>query len=191
MIHKLRGHLTNRRVIRERDGDGSLMAAGFEWGEPVPAVNPIFGSLGAIAAYFWLRSLGDAEPSRDVQFFLFMSACACLFVCGKFGVIFRGVSFDRNGRMRPQGGWFNRLSMLAGLQEHADIASIELKRIDQAWGVAIYTNWGGTTILSTGLHEGEARLAAVQLTIALREMREQLTSIENFQRQGYAQRAIA
>lgn len=185
MLFKLRQFLANRLVIREQDPAGRLAAAGFEWSEPVPNIFAIFGSLAFVGFYFWIRSLFDAEASRDFKFLLYMASCVSLFICGQFGEVRRGVSFERNGSVRARGGWVNWLSMLGGIQDHAEITSIEIKKVQHAWAVAIYTNWGGTTILSTRLTEGNARVAAVQLTIALREMRESLTAVENFQQPGF------
>ena len=71
---------------------------------------------------------------------------------------------------------------------HADIASIEVTKTKEGFGVAIYTIWGGTVMLSEDLSEPQARFSAVQLTMALRELRASLSTFQAAQRpQGATQ----
>lgn len=188
-MHKLLAYLRHQPVIRERDGDGRLLAAGFQWTEPVEWVFMIFGT-GAFLLFFYALAGGlDQRTPPGDAFIVGVGAAACVLICILFGTIERGVAFHRDGRVRARGGWFNRLDMIGGVKEHAHIASIEVTKIEQGAGVAVFTTYGGTMILSSGLSEAAARFAAVQLTIALRELRESLSSIDNFH--GHRSRARA
>ena len=60
-------------------------------------------------------------------------------------------------------------------------------RTERGAAVAAYTTWGGTYILSNGLDQAHARLICVQLTLALRELRESMTSMRSAQQQGASQ----
>ena len=192
-MHKLIEYFRDRPVIREWDEKGLLKAAGYKWTE----------TLEWLIAFFFMCALGlalvglacaAAGPIRagGVELLFFGASVVCLLMALLFGTIERGLSFERDGRIRNRGGWVNWLDMFDGFREHKDIASIEITKTERGMAVAAYTTWGGTWILSDGLSEAHARLVSVQLTLALRELRESLTSMRSVQQQpqGTAQQTV-
>jgi hypothetical protein len=180
-MHKLLQYFRDNRVIRERDADGLLSAAGFKWREPAMWVFHIFGTAGFVLAFYWLMCLADRRTPTEFTTAVFIALLGCVGACVVLGSIRRGIAFERDGRVSNRGGWVNWLDLVGGIKDHADIASIEVTKTQEGAGVAVYTVYGGTMMLSEGLNEPAARLAAVQLTMALREMRESLATIQNFQ----------
>lgn len=180
-MRKLIEFFHNYRVIRERDAQGRLIAAGFSWLEPVEVIQIPFG-LGALALAFCAVAAASSSAPREAAIMIGMAALACVVILVLFGTIDRGIAFTDNGRVSVRGGWINRLELLRTVKEHAAVVSIETIKTHRGSGVVVFTSWGGTFIFTDGLEEPAARLVAVQLTIALREMREALTSIQNFQR---------
>jgi len=185
-MRKLLRYFRDNPVIREYD-DGRLTAAGFAWSEPVEVILIPF-ELGAIVLLFGAFAAA-AYAQIATAFMVGFAALACVVICILFGWIARGIAFTSGGRVSIRGGWINRIEMLRTIKEHTAIVSIEIIKTYRGTGIVIYTSWGGTFIISDALEEPAARLAAVQLTIALREMRESLTSIQNFQRPQHAHSA--
>lgn len=181
-MFKLSQLLFDSPVIRERCDDGVLSAAGFTWREPVIWVFHIFGTASFPLFFYWLMCMSDRRTPAEFTANVFMGLLGCVCACILLGSVSRGIAFERDGRISNRGGWVNWLDLIGGIRDHAHIASIEVTKTEQGAGVAIFTTWGGTVMLSEGLSEPAARLAAVQLTIALRELRESLSRIENFQR---------
>jgi hypothetical protein len=130
---------------------------------------------GALATAF------HPQASLTAALAIAIAALACVVICLLFGSIVRGFAFTSEGRVSVRGGWFNRIEMLRTIKEHTAIASIETIKTHRGAGIAIYTSWGGTFHVGDALGEADARLVAVQLTIALREMRESLTTIASYQ----------
>lgn len=181
-MHKLAHYFRDRSVIRERSELGELTAAGFKWSEPQLWAFQIFGTAGFLLVFYWLMCLADKRTPAGFTTMVLLATIGCVGACAVLGSVSRGIAFERSGRISNRGGWVNWLDLVGTTKEHAHIASIEVIKTEQGAGVAIFTTWGGTVVLSQGLSEPAARLAAVQLTMALREMRESLTSIHNFHR---------
>jgi hypothetical protein len=180
-MHKLLDCLREQPAIRERDDDGRLIAAGFTWLEPVEVISIPFSVL-ALALFLMAGgAASDAETPTGAAVALGLAAFACILICILCGWINRGIAFTREGRVSVRGGWINRLEMLWSIKEHAGIASIETVKTHRGTAVVIYTAWGGTFPVTDALSESEARFVAVQLTIALREIRESISSIRTFQ----------
>jgi hypothetical protein len=180
-MHKLLHYLRDQPVIRERDADGQLMAAGFKWTEPVDWVWMMFGTGAFVLVFYAMACSLDRQTPPEFTRMVALAAAGCVLVCLCCGSISRGFAFERGGRIRNRGGWVNWLEMIGGIREHAGIASVEVTKTERGAAVAVFTTGGGTYILSDGLSEAKARLAAVQLTIALREMRESLTTVASYQ----------
>ncbi len=175
---KLLSAFEDRRV-RAHDSEGGLVAAGYSWLEEVVFIVVPFGlsGIGLILCGLGGASGKHLQPSEAIGF-VFVGLL-CFAICLQFGSIRRGVVFERGGRTRPLGGWANRLEYFRGICDHAHIASIEAVKTERGMGVAIYSVRGGTTLVSNGLTEAEARLGAVQLTQALRELRESMSSVRH------------
>lgn len=180
-MYRIIQYLRDHPVIREHDEDGLLRAAGYKWSEPALWVFQIFGTAGFVLAGYWLMCLADRRTPSEFTTLVFLGMIGCMVACAILGSVDRGIAFERNGRISNRGGWVNWLDLFGRIKEHAHIASIEVTKTEQGAGVAIFTTWGGTVMLSEGLSEPAARLAAVQLTMALREMRESLTTVASYQ----------
>ena len=180
MMHKLSEMLFDSPVIRERSEDGLLLAAGFTWREPVMWVFHIFGTACFPLFFYWLMCMSDRKTPAEFTTTVFIGLCGCVGACSFLGSISRGIAFERDGRISNRGGWVNWLDLVGFTKDHAQIASIESLKTEQGFGVAMFTIYGGTVMLSDELSEAKARLTAVQLTMALREMRDSLTSTQRF-----------
>jgi hypothetical protein len=180
-MHKLLQYFRDHPVIRERDAEGNLLAAGFKWKEPVDWIVMPFGMMALVLFFYALACGMDRRAPPNTAFMVGCMAAVCVLICILCGSIERGLAFERSGRISNRGGWVNWLDLFGSTKDLAHIESIEVTRTEQGAGVAILTTWGGTVMLSQGLSEPAARLAAVQLTMALREMRESLRTVTSFQ----------
>jgi hypothetical protein len=181
VMHKLREMVFDNPVIRERSKDGLLLAAGFTWREPVMWVFQIFGTASFPLLFYWLMCMSDRKTPAEFTTTVFIGLCGCVCACIFLGSISRGIAFERDGRISNRGGWVNWLDLAGTTKDLAHIASIEAIKTEQGIGVAMFTIFGGTVLLSEDLSEAKARLAAVQLTAALREMRQSLTTVASYQ----------
>lgn len=181
MIRKLYNYFYAWQVIRERDANANLTAAGLAWLEPVEVILLPF----SVLSFALLLGAGGAASHARTPILaviaLVIAAILCIAICFLLGSTSRGIAFTREGRISIRGGWVNRLEMMWSLKEHADIASIETIKTNRGHAVVIFTTWGDTHLMSDGLDEAEARLVAVQLTIALRQIREAISNIQAFQ----------
>ncbi len=180
-MHKLLKYLWDDPVIRERDRDGLLSATGFTWRERVMWVFHIFGTAAFALWFYWLLCLTDRQTPTEFTTNVLLAMIGCISACVFLGSIRRGIAFERDGRVSNRGGWVNWLDLVGGIKDHAYIASIEVTKTEQGIGVALFTTFGGTMMVSEDLSEAGARRVAVQLTIALREMRESLTTVRSHQ----------
>lgn len=182
MMHKLIEYFRDRPAIRERDASGKLTAAGFEWSEPVEVIALPLAVL-AVGLLFYAGAVAhDARAPSGASVLFVIAAIVCAALGYFLGSTDRGIAFTHDGKVSIRGGWINGLEMLFTIAEHADIASIEMTTTHRGHAVVILTTWGGTYVLSNGLDEPHARLVAVQLTIALRQIRESIADVRNFQR---------
>lgn len=176
-MQRLINYLRSGPVVREWNEHKMLTSAGFRWSEPQMWVFHLFGTSAFVLVPYAMLCLGDPRTPEEFTRKVVLGAAACVAACILMGSIRRGISFERDGRIRNRGGWLNWLTLIDGVRNHADIASIEVTKTEEGFGVAIYTTGGGTEIISENLSEAQARLAAVQLTIALREMRASLSTV--------------
>ncbi len=188
-MHRILELLFRSPVIRERSKDGVLLAAGFTWREPVMWVFHIFGTASFPLFFYWLMCASDRKTPAEFTTTVFLGLCGCVCACVFLGSISRGIALERDGRISNRGGWVNWLDLVGSPKDLAHIASIEAIKAGQGFGVALFTVYGATFMLSEELSEAKARLVAVQLTMALREMRDSLASIRHFQQPNPATRA--
>lgn len=181
MMRRLSEMLFDSPVIRERSEDGLLSAAGFTWREPVMWVFHIFGTASFPLFFYWLMCMSDRKTPAEFTTTVFIGLCGCVCACIFLGSVSRGIAFERDGRISNRGGWINWLELVGATKDYSHIASIEAIKTEQGFGVAMFTIYGGTVLLSEDLSEAKARLAAVQLTMALREMRQSLTTVASYQ----------
>lgn len=181
MMRRLSEMLFDSPVIRERSEDGLLSAAGFTWREPVMWVFHIFGTASFPLFFYWLMCMSDRKTPAEFTTTVFIGLCGCVCACIFLGSVSRGIAFERDGRISNRGEWINWLELVGATKDYSHIASIEAIKTEQGFGVAMFTIYGGTVLLSEDLSEAKARLAAVQLTMALREMRQSLTTVASYQ----------
>lgn len=191
-MHKLFEYFRGRPVIREWDENGLLKAAGYKWTESIDEFIAFFGLAALGLVFYGLACALDKTTPSGAAFLFWGASVVCLLIAYVCGTIERGFSFERDGRIKNRAGWINKLDMIRSLKEHTHISSIEIMKTERGAAVAVYTSWGGTYVLSNGLNEVHARLICVQLTIALRELRESMASIRSVQQppQGAAQQTV-
>ena len=86
----------------------------------------------------------------------------------------RVVIFRRDGAILTPHGVRRQFGVRKLKCQHWEVASIELCGQGEDCGVMLYTSEGVSVLLADDMHQGDARLVAVQLTKALREMRESM-----------------
>lgn len=186
MMHKIIDFFRDYPAVREWDDNGLLNSAGFTWKEIAWPVFQVFGT-GAFVLYFYaLGCMSDKRTPPEFTKMVVLAGVGCVLACIFMGRIKRGISFERDGRIRNRGGWVNWIDMLGTLKIHADIVSIEAVKQGEDFGVVMYTSWGGTHWAGSGLDEAHARLVARQLTIALIDLRTSMSSMASAQAQQQA-----
>ena len=186
-MHKLIEYFRDQPVIREWDENGLLKAAGYKWTEAIDEFIAFFGLAALGLVFYGLACAVDQTTPSGAAFIFWGASVVCVLIAYVCGTIERGISFERDGRIKNRAGWINQIDMIGSLKEHTHISSIEILKTERGAAVAVYTTWGGTYILSNGLDQAHARLICVQLTLALRELRESMTSMRSAQQQGASQ----
>lgn len=173
--------------IREHDADGRLLFAGYTWQEPRYWVYRWFGTIGFFAFLIFTTvyssmpmDVPGAMQRWDQAKLIGALAAACAAVCIFLGQKRRRVLFGREGHILTPRGMPDYFRMRCLHRHHEQITSIEVNDDDEGCGVIIYTSEGEGFVLTKGLTHGYARLAAVQLTNALREIRESVRTVETF-----------
>lgn len=100
----------------------------------------------------------------------------------------RTVVFRRDGAILTPHGVRGRLGVRKLRFPHWEIASIELCPQGEDFGVMLFTTEGASVLLAKDMYNGDARLVAVQLTKALREMRESMAVLASQKRAAPAKR---
>jgi hypothetical protein len=180
-MHKIINWFLDRPTMRNWDEQGHLTSSGFKWSEPVEFVWMTFGTGAFGLVFYGLMAGTDHRTPPGFVTMLMFGAAVCIAICFFCGSIDRGFSFERDGRIRNAGGFVNWVEMFGGLKTHDQITSIEITKTERGVAVIVLTNSGGTFCWSDGLNEPKARLIAVQLTIALRELRQSMATINAHQ----------
>lgn len=165
--------------IRKRDANGALVEAGYEWSELRPGTFipimfcMILSGLVAIFAFIALlaspRNMGDALPV-----FLISGGIAwyCWRVRGRHGARKRSLLFRSTGETIAPQGVARGDDIADGQIPHARIASIEARPHGQTHNLVVLIDKGGHEgRLSEMLSAEDSRLVAVQLNLALSEIR--------------------
>lgn len=166
-------------AIREHDSERRLIATGYQWDEHSHA-QLLLAVATAVSAFYLcivnypIHGLKGALPFAAT---VSVSTWAVLWMWFQR----RTVMFHRDGAVLTPYGRPNKLGARRLRIHHASIASIEVTNECDGNGVAIYSVEGDTYIVGHRLRAPDARLVAVQLTKALRDMRESLATVHSAQ----------
>ena len=162
------------KPIRERDADGRLTAAGLQWTEQrclafgVPIQVGTWALLGGIAALH----AGASGPGWTM---LGLTACTTAFIRLVPGRT-RALIFHDDGRTSAPFGFAHhprRYREVSGT--NANVASIEARgQGSDPHYVAMYSRSGEVAYVAGRLEADNAHKVAVQLTLALAELRESM-----------------
>jgi hypothetical protein len=162
--------------IRERDADGHLVAAGVEWAEERDialagfwVVGCILGPIGACALMFHVVDKGGL-----VFGLVCLGLLACLIVCARrLPGRTRALVFHEDGSTSAPYGFAHAPRSHRRITIHnADFVSIEAQGHPAMCDVVLFTRCGETVYVAGWLHRDSAHKVAVQLTLALAELRE-------------------
>lgn len=167
--------------IREFDADGNLQKAGLHWVETRNGFVQI-GTMTMVAcAFAFILTVGatsDTYGQRSGGAAVMFLITLGLFVIG--ALLFRHQSrkgatvFHRDGTIETPFGLpgYRERTKVGG--SHVNIMSIESKAFSQTSMVLVYSVGGDTVCLAEGLTVVDAHKVAVQLVIALTEIRQSL-----------------
>lgn len=166
------------RTVREHDADGRLIAAGAEWAEERAAVASALLVVIVLSfimlAFALIIMLLSGEGQGVVLGLLALIALAVRSLRTMRGRR-RALVFHRDGRTTAPHGFAHcprRFTEITGT--NAEFVSIEARGPELSSNVLIFTHSGGVIYAGRHLHHDDAHRVAVQLTIALRELRESI-----------------
>lgn len=169
--------------IRERDAEGTLIAAGVQWTELRMAAQVTCGIvvmlsfMGGVAA--WLA--GEVLKAEDTGMtaLTFFAICGGALVGGRRmrGTV-RSLVFQRDGRILAPLGFAHYPARFREVDGHIDnIVSIEARGQGLTdCSVVMFARCGDIAYVAGRLHQDSAHKVAVQLTLALAELRESLAA---------------
>lgn len=165
--------------IRERDAGGRLLEAGYRWDRFRMLEMLGFGAV-AIGTLVLAPFMHEGHsPEAGVA----TAAVGLAMLAGLAWVIRRPrmIVFTRDGRVLAPNGIAGRF-WVRNLGPIAEVSSIELTSSCRDFGVVLFTTEGRTILLAERMFKADARLVAVQVTKALREMRESIATMTNQRR---------
>lgn len=161
--------------IRRHDDDGRLAEAGYRWDQLRLIEKLGLAALSAAAIILAPFMYVGHSPQASVAFAMAGLGLLAIFVVLQKWP--RTVVFTREASVLTPHGLPGRLFLRRLDFPHTEISSIEATRNCRDYGVVIFTTEGRTILLAERMFKADARLAAVQLTKALREMRESIATI--------------
>lgn len=171
--------------IRKRDPEGRLVESGYKWDQMRLPHYLFFGAMAIISACLAAQNIATARLDAAIAAFGFLGFAALVYCAAGPSI----VAFCADGRVLTPNGVRWRFWVEALDFPHHQIASIELASECQDYGVVFFTTGGRTVLISERLRKADARLVVVQLTNALREMRESLATVASRQAAAPAQAA--
>jgi hypothetical protein len=166
------------RTVREHDADGRLREAGAEWREERAAVASALLVLIIVNFIMLMLALIIMLLSGEGQVVV-LALLAIIAISVRTMRTMRGrrraLIFHRDGRTSAPHGfahYHRRVREITGT--HAEFVSIEARGPEFSSSVLIFTGSGGVIYAGRHLHHDDAHRIAVQLTIALRELRESI-----------------
>jgi hypothetical protein len=181
------------KPIRERDEDGRLLAAGLQWTEMRKGA---FGTIITIANLSLMGSMAGCvhqQMFRDsngglVALWLLGVCVVCVVAARLAPGRMRALVFHEDGRTSAPYGFAHYSSKYREVYgSNAEFVSIEARSHGPQSSdadVLAYSRTGGVTYVAGHLHRDNAHMVAVQLTLALAELRE---SFGNERRDGSAE----
>jgi len=165
-------------MVRELDADGRLTAAGAEWTEERAAVASTLLVLLVLSfiilAFALIIMMLSGEGEVAVLALLAIIATSVRTMRTMRGRR-RALVFHRDGRTSAPHGFAHypgRFTEITGT--NAEFVSIEARGPEFSSNVLIFTGSGGVIYAGRHLRHDDAHRIAVQLTVALRELRESI-----------------
>lgn len=186
--------------IRERDEQGRLVEAGFIWFERRPVVEPVVViaalllGIAALIAPIPLLAHGYALTAGAVAAAGFAGSTWLFRAYPRLAVRRRMLVFHLDGGMSYTYGMpvFSDPELLRSELPHADIVSIEASYLSfEHKSVSMFLS-SGEALCVTGFQRSadDVRIIAVQLTLALEEIRASSGAIERLRMQGREMRDV-
>jgi hypothetical protein len=163
--------------IRSQDERGNLAATGYRWTDRAENVYEIFGTATILGFLISLAVMTDRLARGAEKVFVAVVTLGCLLICVFLGRTKCWLEFRKDGLVRYSGLGALDAFFPQRLCRIGDVASIQAEKIGENLGVVLITRQGWTHVLSRNMHEHEARFVSVQLTIAMQEMRDQLSAM--------------
>ena len=165
------------QLVRELDADGRLAESGFFWSEERRGAESWFTASFYVAACLTGLGIGGIE-NGDPQLAVGIVAApvllaATLLLLHRYGRRARGVSFYSDGRIVELSGVPGRGKRYLIAGHWNMIGSVERARISETkWPVSLHFRIGTSVCVAQATDEDEARIAVVQLSQALQDMRD-------------------
>lgn len=172
------------KVIRDYGADGRLAAAGYAWGEP-DALR-LAAALAVYAAGLGVTLFGVDVLKTSMLFGVPVLVTGLGLFVAAYAVYQhrfrpRSLIFEADGRMsapqRLPEFWWPRYEIRGHHDQVVRIAAVEERRPDGSgmeYRAAIYFRSGNIVRVSGPVHRDDAHKIAVQLTLALEELRDAL-----------------
>lgn len=161
--------------IRRHDANGSLMEAGYQW-DQLRLIEKL-GLGGAGTSLIVAAPVMYVGHSPQGGFACLAAGLALLAILIALQKWPRIVMFTRDGSILTPHGLPGRPFLRREDFLHTDVVSVELTRDCRDYGVVLFTSEGRSVLLAERMFKADARLVAVQVTKALREMRESMAVI--------------
>jgi hypothetical protein len=167
--------------IRRYDDDRRLLEAGYRW-DQLRLIEKL-GLAGAGAGLICAAPFMYVSHSPQAGFACLIAGVALLALLAGLQRWPRMIVFTREGHILTPHGLPGRPFLRRLDFPHTQVVSVELTRDCRDYGVVLFTNEGRTVLLAERMFKADARLIAVQVTKALREMRESMAVIAGKRRE--------
>lgn len=171
--------------VREQDNSGALRLAGYCWYEPRPVQAYWFGLCEAVSWGFGgpalVMFIANRVAGVVLATFVVISGLTCRLMARDFRFLYREISFDTEGAIHVTVSDENPPKVVprfARREHHSTIVSIEAlphpayRSTETNFGVKFFYRSGRSDVVTMNLYNAdEARIVAMQLTLALEEIR--------------------
>lgn len=174
----------SNQIIRERDTGGNLVRAGYSWFEQRDGVMAwalmLMGMCGLGGIVGFIAIFAQRTTNDTILMVAITAACAAAVLFGKRSISRSGwrsrtLVFDANGAITAPEGLAGQAEATRLRATLNDVASIERERYGNASRIMLHTHGGDIIVVGTNIMvQEEAQKVAVQLSLAVKEMREAL-----------------